>query len=86
MPAIPWLVLSFLGITGLLGLLAVVSPPRFARIAQSGGQWIDTSKLQQLLDRPIGIDHHVLRYSRLFGAAVIASALWLAYVYATQWW
>jgi len=78
------LVFALLGIAGLLGVLAVLSPSRFALIAHSGGQWIDTSKLTELLDRRIPVDHMVLRHSRLFGVLVTVSALWLAYVFATR--
>lgn len=79
--AAPPLILGLLSLIGLLGLIAVVSPSRFAQIARSGSHWVDTSHLAQAIERPIPIDQHVLRYSRVFGVAVVASAAWLAYVY-----
>ncbi len=84
MAAVPWLVFALLSAAGALGLLAVVSPTRFAQVAQSGGHWIDTSRVAQMLDQPYMIDHHVLRYSRLFGVLVVGSSLWLAYLYGVR--
>ena len=82
--AMSGLAFALLGVAGALGLLAVVSPARFATIAHGGGRWIDTSSISELLDRPISVDHYVLRYSRTFGVAVVISAVWLAYLYAIR--
>jgi hypothetical protein len=79
---LPWVVFALLSLAGALGLLAIVSPTRFARVAQSGGYWVDTRWITDFLDRPISVDHHVLRYSRSFGVLVVASSLWLAYLFA----
>jgi hypothetical protein len=79
----PTLAFGLLGIAGVLGLLAILSPAYFARIAQSGGHWIDTSGVAQLLDKPIKIDQAVLHYSRWFGIAVVVSSAWLAYLCTT---
>lgn len=76
-----WLVGITLAVIFVLGLVATISPGRFASIASRGSRWIDTDKVLEVLDRPIDIDQHVLRYSRVFGVAVALAALWLAYVY-----
>lgn len=75
-----WVVLPMLVAVAGLGLLAVVSPKRFARLSQKSSQWVDTNKLVEKLDEPINIDSIVLRYSRVFGAAVIAACIFLAYL------
>jgi hypothetical protein len=66
-----------------LGLLATFAPGQFSAIAARGGKWIDTEKALQLLDKPIDVDQHVLRYSRIFGVVVALAACWLAFVYWT---
>jgi len=73
-----------LALSGALGVLAVVSPACFARVAQGSGYCVDTSRLAQFLERPIDIDQAVLRYSRILGLAVVASSIWLTYV-CTRW-
>ena len=76
-----WVVWPGLALVFTLGLVATFAPGRFANIASRGSKWVDTEKMLQALDRPIDIDQHVLRYSRVFGTLVVASAAWLAYVY-----
>lgn len=83
---IPTLAFGLLGIAGTLGLLAILSPSYFARIAQCGGHWVDTSRVAQLLEKPIEVDQAVLRHSRVFGVAVVASSAWLAYLCASMAW
>ncbi len=78
------IVLPVLGMAAGMGLLALISPKRFAGIANRSSHWVDTSKIQQLLDKRIDIDRHVLRYSRVFGIAVVAASIFLGYVYYTQ--
>ena len=67
-----------------LGLLATFAPQRFSAIAASGGRWVDTDKVRELLERPIDVDQHVLRYSRVFGVLVALASGWLAFVYWTH--
>jgi hypothetical protein len=64
-----------------LGLLALFAPDAFALVATRGSKWVDTERVLQALDKPIDVDHHVLRYSRIFGVLVALSALWLGYVF-----
>ena len=69
----------FLGLIGALGLLAVLSPRRFAAVANRGGLWVDTNKLLEHLDRRIDIDTYVLPFSRWLGVAVLASVAVIGY-------
>jgi uncharacterized membrane protein YesL len=65
-----WILLA---IAGLLAVVALVSPATFRSLAKHGGQWLDSSKLVAFLDKQIDIDRLVLPYSRVLGAAVIAT-------------
>jgi hypothetical protein len=69
-----------LGILGLIGLIAIVSPSRFQKIATRSGHWVDTNKLAEVLDKRVDIDRYVLPFSRLLGVAVILSVAVLSYV------
>ena len=71
---------SSLGVLGVLGMVAILSPKYFAAISSRSGRWVDTNKLAEVLDKRVDIDHYVLPFSRLLGAAVIASVAVLAYV------
>ena len=77
---VQWIILPALSVIFCLGLLAMLSPGHFAAIAMRGSRWIDTEKVLQALDKPIDVDRHVLRYSRVFGLLVALSAAWLAWV------
>lgn len=79
-----WVVWPLIGSAAAMGLLALVFPDTFAVLAQRGGSWVDTEELVKKLDERIDIDQHILRYSRVFGLAVVASALFLGYVYFTR--
>lgn len=76
-----WIVWPSLAVVTALGLLATLAPAHFAQLASRGSQWVDTSKVLAFLDKPIDVDRHVLRYSRVFGVLVVLAAAWLAYVY-----
>lgn len=65
-----WILLA---IAGLLALVALVSPATFRSLAKFGGHWLDSSKLLARLDKQIDVDRLVLPYSRVLGAAVIAT-------------
>jgi hypothetical protein len=82
--ALAFVIWPLLAAIAVLGGIALVSPDTFATIAQRGGKWVDTNELLQQLDQPINIDDQVLRYSRLFGAAVLLAALFLGYLYVTR--
>lgn len=73
-------IFALLGVVALLGLLALFSPQRFAQLANRSSRWVDTSQYLRRLDEPVNVDKHVLRYSRLFGVAVIMSAALLTWV------
>src|SRR5262245_47629607 len=73
-----------LGLVLFLGAVAVVCPDTFAFFARGGGQWIDSQQLLQTLDKKVDIDEHVLRYSRVFGLAIILAGSYLGYVFYTQ--
>jgi hypothetical protein len=75
--AVLWTTLALLG---LVGLIAVISPNRFQKLATRSGQWVDTNKLAEVLDRRVDIDRYVLPFSRLLGVAVILSVAVLSYV------
>ncbi|HTN77399.1 MAG TPA: hypothetical protein VL096_19205 [Pirellulaceae bacterium] len=79
-----WIIWPLLFVVFSLGVLASFSPDHFAGLANRGSHWIDTDKLRQFLERPINVDRHVLRYSRVFGLLVMLAALWLAYLFWTR--
>ena len=79
-----WFVWPLLGAIAALGLLAFMSPARFAVIAYGGGTWIDTDKIRQILDQRVDIDRYVVRYGRFFGLLVIGAALLIGYMYYTR--
>lgn len=73
----PIIVLSLLGFSGAVGLLALVSPKMFAVVAETGGLWVASSKTLTVLDSPIDIDKFVIRNSRQFGALVLMVVCYL---------
>jgi hypothetical protein len=79
-----YVVVVALGFMALIGLVAVVSPKRFAAISRSSSQWVDTSRWWAVFDRQVDVDTVALRHSRLLGLAVIASSLLLAWLYWTR--
>ena len=69
---------------GVVGLVALVSPKTFQRVAEIGGVWCDSSKVLARLDKPIDVDRLVLPHSRLLGAAVLAAVAILCYCLAVR--
>lgn len=63
----PTILLSFLGLAGVVGLLALVSPKMFAIATEAGGTWVTAPKFESV----ISIDQFVIRHSRRFGALVL---------------
>lgn len=55
------------------GLIAVVSPNRFALLVHSTGKWVDTNRWAAFLDRRIDIDRFIHPHCRIFGCLVLAS-------------
>jgi len=74
-----WFALGFLGLTG---LVAVVSPKRFAALATRSNTWVDTDKLFEVFDRRVDVDRIVLPFSRVLGIAVLFAVGLLALVYS----
>lgn len=70
-----------LGMIAALGLIAIVSPSRFAAIATRGNHWVDSGKYLEVLDRKVDVDQLVLPFSRWLGVAVLASVALLAVLY-----
>ena len=73
-----WIVWALLAVTSVAGLLAVVSPRLFSRLATFGGRWVDSSKYLDKFDRRVEVDSHLLHYSRLLGLTSITAVLVLA--------
>lgn len=71
-----------LGVIGLTGLLALISPRLFESVATSSSRWVDSQKLLAVLDKRIDIDHLVLPYCRILGALVVVSVAVLALLYS----
>jgi hypothetical protein len=71
-----------LGMIGLIGLLALVSPRLFESIATNSSRWVDSQKLLAVLDKRIDIDHLILPYCRVLGALVVVSVAVLALMYS----
>ena len=73
-----WIVLTSLGVIAAIGLVALVSPRLFSRLATWGSVWVDTDRVLKKADHRIDIDAYVLRYCRLFGAGVLGVVVVLA--------
>jgi hypothetical protein len=78
---VQWIVWPVLAVIFGLGVLATFAPDRFAHIATRSSRWIETEEVLKYLDKPIDVDQHVLRYSRLLGIAVILASIWLGYLF-----
>ena len=76
-----WLFWPLLALFGVLGMVAVVSPRHFERLAMRSSKWVDTSQIAAALDKSVDVDQHVLRHGRLFGLAVLVASFVLAYCY-----
>lgn len=73
--------LAIIGLTGCVtcGVIAVFLPQVFGRLATFLGRWVETRPTFAVFDTRVDIDHHVLRYTRVFGVLVLlASAFWAA--------
>ncbi|MGI9427724.1 MAG: GGDEF domain-containing protein [Bythopirellula sp.] len=77
----PFIFLSLLGLCGLVGLLAVISPKMFALVAETGGLQISKPHNSSLFEPAINIDQYVMRHSRQFGTLVTLIVVYLALCY-----
>ena len=73
-----------LGLAGVFGIVALVSPKTFRPLAEFGGRWLDSDKLIAQLDKRIDVDRLVLPYSRWLGAAVVAAVAILCFRFTIQ--
>lgn len=73
------LIPTALFLSGILGLLAIVSPRCFVRTAAACSRWVDSERLLRVFDRRIDVDHWMLPHSRALGALVVLSVLLLGY-------
>ena len=74
------ILLGSLALVGIVGMIAILSPQRFAKLATRSGRWVDTKKALEVFDTRVDIDHYVLPFSRLLGVAVVASVAILCWV------
>jgi len=71
--------LAFIGISACVtcGVIAVMLPQTFGKLAAFLGTWIETRPVFKAFDSRLDVDHYFLRYTRAFGAIVLlASAFW----------
>ncbi len=74
-----YIFLAALGFIALIGFIAMVSPTWFRRVDNLLGKTVDTSKFQELLERPIDTDRYLSRYTRLIGAGALSTAAFLGF-------
>jgi hypothetical protein len=75
-----WLAL-FGGVTGvLLGLVLIFNNGMVVRVGQRMNTWVSTRGALDKLDTPIPVERTVYRYHRIFGAMLLAGALYALYV------
>ena len=81
MLAIAWqpLCISLMALSGLIGLIAVLSPKHFRFIATFSGRWVSTDRFLRWIDTRVDIDHWFLGHSRLFGAVLLVAIGVVAY-------
>lgn len=74
----------FMSLSALLGLIALVSPRVFQRLATQSKQWVDTEKYLAVLDRRIDVDSYFLRHCRVLGALVMVSVSIMGYLWMSR--
>lgn len=74
----------FMTLSAVLGLVALVSPKLFQKLATQSKQWIDTEKYLAVLDRRFDVDGYFLRHCRILGALVMVSVSVLGYVWVSR--
>ena len=60
------------------GLLAVIAPKLFGKVAEFWGTWITTRPTVPYFDARIDVDQFVLRRTRLFGWLVVGLTIFCA--------
>jgi len=83
------LLVVFILASGLVGILAIISPRVFAVVTSRGNQWIDTWRFFRTVDNPffrrldkwVDLDRFAVEHSRLTGFAMLAVAFTLAYAF-----
>ena len=80
------IVVVLLGISGLIGLIALASPTAFASIATYGNRVVHDGTQTRFDLRWTGIDEFVLVHGRIFGLAVVATVgyLWAISYYGPE--
>ena len=81
--SVDFIILSVLSALGITGVLAIVSPRSFARIASSCSRWVDSANLLHVFDKRVELDQCVLPYSRALGVLVVLSVSLLGYFWVS---
>ena len=68
-----------LGTLAAVGLFALVSPQRFASVAQTSGQWFDTQRIVDWFDTRFDVDGPLLKHSRTLGILMLVAVGYVAY-------
>jgi len=77
----PWLFWSIVIFIGSFGFWAICWPQRFAQLARSSSSWIDSNKMLAVFDTRVEVDAFILRYTRVFGVALLMGlALYMSLV------
>lgn len=74
----PIIFLFLLGLCGMVGLLAMVTPKMFALVAAIGGLRVIKPQKSLLFESTINIDKYVIHHSRQFGTVVSLVVVYLA--------
>jgi hypothetical protein len=82
-PILETLVKTAIAVGGVTGLLAVLSPHVFGKLAALGGMWFDTSAAFEQIDRPVYI-LSPLKRTRFFGSIVLGGAAAIGLLTPTQ--
>ena len=74
--------LAVIGISACVtcGVIAIMLPESFRRLAGFLGKWVETRPTFKGFDSRVDIDHYFLRYTRVFGAFVLLASTFWAWV------
>lgn len=79
----PWFLIAaegYIAVISVFGVLALLSPALFSRVARVGATWFDTKSFFQRIDRPVYVDSPLMTHSRVFGLIVLAGAIVLVWI------